>query len=236
MKKSKIFLKKYIDAFLHLFFPNICLYCSNPLLESEETVCYRCISSLEVNRELDFRDNEVAHLFEGKVKINLATVGFRYHKKGILQKLIFQLKYHHHKEIGIILGREMTYALGNTEFSTVDYIIPVPLHPKKERKRGYNQSFFIAKEISEVLKKEVRTDILKRKTNTVSQTKKSRMERFENMENVFFITNGSTLEGKHILLIDDVVTTGSTLVNCAEILEKEVKNIQISIACLAKAD
>ncbi len=234
MKKQ--LLKKYFDALLHLFFPAICLCCNRVLLEFEKTVCYRCICSLERNREHNFTDNEVTALFEGRVRIKMATTGFRYHKEGLLQRFVFQLKYHGHKEIGLILGKEMAFSLKNTPFATVDYIIPVPLHPKKEQKRGYNQSEYIARGISEVLERQLRLDILKRNINTSSQTKKSRLERFENMEDVFCIQNKEGLEANHILLVDDVVTTGSTLINCVEVLQKEIKNIEISIACLAKAD
>ncbi|PID92829.1 MAG: hypothetical protein CSA94_02700 [Bacteroidetes bacterium] len=126
-------LKKYTRGLLHLFFPNTCLLCSKPLFLEEKTVCYRCVSELEPSRIVDFSDNEITQLFEGKVPIVSAFTGFRYHKLGKLQQLIFQLKYHHHKEIGMILGREMGHALENTPFASVDYIIPVPLHPKKQR-------------------------------------------------------------------------------------------------------
>ncbi len=229
-------LKKYTSGLLHLFFPNTCLLCSKPLFSKEKTVCYRCVSELEPSRIVDFSDNEITQLFEGKVPIVTAFTGFRYHKLGKLQQLIFQLKYHHHKEIGMILGREMGYALENTPFASVDYIIPVPLHPKKQRKRGYNQAEWIAKGLGEVLQKKVRTDILLRNVNTTSQTRKSRMERFENMQEVFSVIGSEDLESKHFLLVDDVVTTGSTLVNCVETLQNTIENSQVSIVCLAKAD
>ncbi len=122
------------------------------------------------------------HIFEGISPIYFATTGFQYHKSGVLQQLIFKLKYHHHREIGYILGKIMGEALENTDFQSVDYIIPVPLHPKKQQKRGYNQSEWIAKGIAKVLKKKVRTDVLIRQVNTASQTKKNRMQRYENVQ------------------------------------------------------
>lgn len=230
------FIKEYAAGLVHLVFPKTCLACSQVLLSSEKTVCYNCISKLEPSRYSNFTSNEIVHIFDGNVRIHLATAGFRYHKEGLLQQLIFQLKYHSHKEIGDILGYDMGYELRNTAFQTVDYLIPVPLHPKKQRKRGYNQSEYIARGIGKGLEKETLIDVLKRKDNTVSQTQKNRLERFENVENVFIVTNSSKIEGKHILLIDDVVTTGSTLMSCVNALYNATQNITISIACLAKAD
>lgn len=229
-------LRKYGRAFLHLFLPDTCLICGQTLIRNEKTVCYRCIAKLEPSRYNDFVDNEIAYLFEGRVPVTFATAGFRYHKEGLLQQLIFQLKYHYHKEIGQILGRELGASLENTPLESVDFIIPVPLHPNKQRKRGYNQSERIAIGIAEVLALEVRTDVLLRKKDTISQTKKSRMERFENMEDVFSVKNADSLEGMHILLVDDIVTTGSTLIGCASALHRACKNVKISVACLAKAD
>lgn len=229
-------LKLWTGGLLHLFFPKTCIICARPLLQTERTVCYRCISQLEPSRHTDFSDNEVTHIFEGNIPISFATAGFRYHKGGILQQLIFQLKYHYHEEIGVILGREMGYNLENTPFQTVDLLIPVPLHLKKQRRRGYNQSEKIARGLAEALGKEVRTDVLMRSVHTDSQTSKSRMERFANMQQVFVLKNKENIQGKHILLVDDVVTTGSTLIGCAETLLQEAKDIKISIACLAKAD
>ncbi|PVX52201.1 ComF family protein [Balneicella halophila] len=227
---------RYIEGFTHLFFPDVCLTCSHPLLYGERTVCYRCISRLEPSRYNEYFDNEITHVFDGQVQIQYAFAGFHYHKEGLLQRLIFQLKYHHHKEIGVILGREIGYRLKDTVFENVDYLIPVPLHLKKKRKRGYNQSEHIARGIGEGLEKEVLTDVLIRKVHGVSQTRKSRMERFENMEKTFAVKAGEVLRGKHVLLIDDVVTTGSTLINCVRTLQESSQDLTVSIACLAKAD
>lgn len=229
-------LEKYATGLLHLLFPKTCLICSHPLLSQEKTVCYRCIAQLEPVRYADFKDNEIAHIFEGRIPIALATAGFHYHKGGILQKLIFQLKYHYHKEIGVILGKHAGYALENTPFTEIDLLIPVPLHPKKQRKRGYNQSEWIAKGFGEALNKPVRTDILKRIVHTDSQTRKSRLQRFDNVNKVFSAISCADIAGKHIALVDDVVTTGSTLTACADALRDKTKNVQISIICLAKAD
>lgn len=229
-------LNSYIEGLLHLFFPKTCLICSQTLLQAEKTLCYRCVAMLEPSRYQNFIDNEIVNIFEGNVSVDFATAGFRYHKQGILQQLIFQFKYHHHKEIGVILGRQMGYELENTPFEMVDFLIPVPLHRKKQRRRGYNQSEWIAKGIAEALGKEVRTDVLSRVVYTVSQTRKSREERFANMKQVFALKNANEIRAKHVLLVDDVVTTGSTLIGCAEALIEKVEDVRISVACLAKAD
>lgn len=229
-------MKNFVDGFVHLFFPKTCIICSITLLKNEKTICYRCISQLEKARHTDFQHNEIMHLFEGQIPIQYATAGFKYHKEGILQQLIFKLKYHHQKNIGYILGKQMGITLKDTVFQDVDTIIPVPLHPKRQRERGYNQSEWIAKGLGEILQKEVCTDFLIRSVHTKSQTSKTRTERFDNIHNVFSVTSNDLLNNKHILLVDDVVTTGSTLISCAKALQENSKNIQLSIGCLAKAD
>lgn len=229
-------LKQFIEGFGHLFFPKVCITCDIALLKNEKTICYRCISQLEKARHTDFKNNEIINLFGGQVPIRYATVGFKYHKEGILQQLIFKLKYHHQKNIGYILGKQMGIALKGTVFQTVDLIIPVPLHPKRLRKRGYNQSEWIAKGLSEILEKEVCSDLLIRSVHTKSQTNKTRTERFANTQNIFSVRSNNYLDNKHILLVDDVLTTGSTLISCAKSLLERNKNIRLSIGCLAKAD
>lgn len=230
-------LKTYIKGLIHLFFPHLCISCSNVLTHEEEELCYRCLSRLEPARYSDFEDNEIVQIFEGRVPIRYGTAGFKYHKEGILQRLIFQLKYHGHKKIGKILGAEMGFCLKNTEFQNIDYIIPVPLHPKRQRKRGYNQAEWIAKGLSLALNIRVNTDILHRQVHTSSQTKKNRIQRFENVQEIFKVMGkDEDIADKHILLTDDVITTGSTLEACANALISRFPSVKLSIACLAKAD
>lgn len=229
-------IKDFINGFLHIFFPDVCLNCSEALSQQETKICYRCLSQLQPARYTNHEENEITRIFEGRIPITYATAGFIYHKEGILQHLIFLLKYHRHKDIGQILGREMGSLLQDSVFNEIDTIIPVPLHPKKQKKRGYNQAKWIAMGLSEMLNKSINTSSLLRTTHTASQTKKNRIERFENVQNIFKVMPQIDLTGKHILLVDDIITTGSTIESCANALLTHFPTLKISIACLAKAN
>ncbi len=179
-------------------------------------------------------ENPVSRVFWGRINIKAATSFLFYSKQGKVQNLIHHLKYRRQKDVGIELGKLFGIELQKSPFyKDLDFIIPVPLHPKKLRKRGYNQSLVIA----EGLKKSMGIDVftgLQRKIHSSTQTKKSRYERWENVKDIFKIENPEELENKSILLIDDVLTTGATLEACATVLS-DVPNITISIATLAYA-
>ena len=156
-------------------------------------------------------------------------------KKKVARKLIYQLKYEGGKSVGIFLGKQLGYALKESSFfSNIDYIIPIPLHPTKEKLRGYNQSKYIAKGIQEILQIKVNTKVLIRTENTDSQTRKKRFSRWENMMNSFALKRPETLIDTHILLVDDVVTTGATLEACTQKL-LEIEGVRVSIATIAVA-
>ena len=149
--------------------------------------------------------------------------------------MIHALKYEENKEVGIYLGKQIAYEIGESEFlKHIDYIIAVPLHPKKEKLRGYNQSMCIAKGIQEIMKTEIDSTTLQRTVDTESQTKKNKYSRWVNVGEVFQITDVEKLKNKHILVIDDVVTTGSTLESCAHTLQ-QIKGIKVSIVTIAIA-
>ena len=228
--------RKYLESFVELFFPRICLVCSNNLLGQEELVCLHCLHELpRTNFHLEER-NPVAELFYGRVKIEYATAFFVFSKGSRYQKLIHSLKYKGMNEIGVLLGRYFgADLLDSPYFSDIDVVCPVPLHPKKEKKRGYNQSEFIARGIAERMDKKLSVNNLIRKTYTDSQTRKGRYERWENVEGIFELSIPEEFEGKHILLIDDVVTTGSTLEACVTAIMAATKNTKVSIATLGFA-
>lgn len=222
--------------FVSLFFPNVCHVCGNALVKGEEVICMQCEFHLPKTGYHLFEDNPVAKNFWGRVNIRSATSLYFFSKGQKLQTLIHLLKYRNCKEIGIRLGKLLGIEIKNVaSYSEVDFVLPVPLHKKRIRKRGYNQSELIAEGLGEVLQKPVLKDLLIRRIPNETQTKKSRWQRFENVNEIFGINKSKKHAGhnaKHFLLVDDVVTTGSTLIACAETLEKNF-NAQVSIATLA---
>ena len=224
------------NNFLELFFPTLCVTCGNRLITQEKFLCFDCWQDLPVTNFHHHSGNKVEQLFWGRVNIELATAFFSFNKGSNYQHLIHFIKYKGMKELGYETGKRFGISLSDSAgFSSVGYIVPVPLHPKKEKMRGYNQSEWIAKGISETMKKPVSADNLKRNLHTSTQTRKNRFERWENVENIFETTRPEEFKGKHILLVDDVVTTGSTLESCAFQL-LQIENVKVSIATLAFAD
>lgn len=225
----------WFNDFMNLFYPRLCEACGNYLFKNEETICTRCLFNLP---KTDFhfkKDNPVSILFWGRVNINYASSYYTFSKGSKFQKLIHKLKYHNKKEIGLVLGKHFGESLKKSDFfKDIDVIIPVPLHPKKEKIRGYNQANMIAIGLSKSMKIPVNSTSLVRLIHTNSQTRKNKLERWENVNNIFELLDPHTLENKHILLVDDVVTTGSTLESCSHALLK-AKGAKVSIATLAYA-
>lgn len=221
---------------LELFFPTLCVSCGERLVTQEKFLCFNCWSDLPVTNFHVNPENKVAQLFWGRTQIENATAFFSYKRGSNYQDLIHFIKYKGLKELGFETGRRFGIVLSESaNFNKVDIVIPVPLHPKKQKKRGYNQSEWIAKGISETLNKPLSTNNLKRNLHTSTQTKKNRFERWKNVENIFEVSNPENLTGKHVLLIDDIVTTGSTLEACAFPLLK-IDGVKVSIATLGYAD
>ncbi|MDY6799977.1 MAG: ComF family protein [Bacteroidota bacterium] len=223
-----------LKDFFNLIYPNLCVVCNNHLVSQEKLICTSCLYNLpKTNFHLDI-ENPVSQLFWGRTKIEYATSFYFYHKGSKYQKMMHKFKYHDCKEIGFILGRYFGSQLKDSVFNQVDLIVPVPLHKSKLKKRGYNQSEFVARGLSESLEKEVDAKTLIRSVATSTQTRKSRFERWKNVERIFDIKEPERFRNKHILLVDDVVTTGSTLEACANTL-LEVPETKVSIATLAVA-
>lgn len=195
-----------------------------------------CLADLPVTNFHNEYNNKVAQLFWGRVNITHATAYFPYKKGSKYQQIIHAIKYRGMKEFGFEIGKRFGFELKETSnFRTVDLLVPVPLHPRKQKIRGYNQSEWIARGIANILDLPVITNNLIRKVHTSTQTKKNRFERWQNVEEIFDIENPEFFTGKHILLIDDVVTTGATLEACAYNLLK-IDDVNVSIATLAFAD
>lgn len=226
---------KIFNDFFSLFYPKTCESCGNILLKNENMLCTKCIAELPYTNYHKSEDNPIEKLFWGRVFVYSATALFKFHKKSKYQKLIHKLKYKGKKEIGFYLGQLFAYEIkDNQKYSDIDYVIPVPLHKKRFKERGYNQAEWIAMGICDILKNKLSTTNLIRKVETQTQTKKSRLERWKNVSNIFELQNPTELENKHVLLVDDVITTGSTLESCAESLQT-INNIKISICAIAVA-
>ncbi|MEZ4946879.1 MAG: phosphoribosyltransferase family protein [Cyclobacteriaceae bacterium] len=223
-----------LKDFVSLFFPRYCLACSNSLVGGEETLCTYCIVHLpKTNYELG--DNPVRDRLAGRLPITYGVAFLKLKKGGVVQKMLHQLKYKHHPEIGVKLGKVFGNELKQKGLSaTFDLIIPVPLHPSRIRKRGYNQSAKFAEGLSYVLQVPWDESISVRKTRTKTQTNKSKLERWENVKDVFAIAQSGQVSGKRILLVDDVITTGATLEACGLHLINS-GCAQLSVACIAEA-
>lgn len=224
----------FTDLF-NLFFPLICSGCHTPLVKGEDVLCLGCLADLPKTHFASLTTNPVADIFIGRTNIVYGNAFCQFDKGGKVQDLLHQLKYRGRREIGYrlgyLFGSELIQAI---EFVEIDAIIPVPLHKKKQRKRGYNQSIEICKGISEAMSKPLITGNLIRKKHTSSQTSKGRFERWQNVSGIFEVRNSNALKGKHLLLVDDVITTGATLESCSEELLK-ISGVKISIAALAQA-
>ncbi|MGD1845919.1 MAG: ComF family protein [Salibacteraceae bacterium] len=222
--------------FISLIYPRLCVGCGQALLRHEPSVCTICRYSLPRTRFHGDPENPVNKLFWGKVAIERATAGYHFRKGSKVQRLIHQLKYKDRPEVGRTLGLFLGEDLKkDAHFSTVDLVIPVPLHPRKKRKRGYNQSDFIAEGMADGLGIVSENQLLYRAIANTSQTRKGHYERWQNVASIFKINEKKAVDHKHFLLVDDVVTTGSTLESCAATL-LSLPDCKVSIATLAVTD
>lgn len=229
-------LRQGVSDVLGLLYPSLCVTCGERLITGEQHVCFNCWNDLPLTNFHLEPENKVAQLFWGRVKLENATSFFSYKKGSRYQHLIHYIKYKGLKELGRETGQRFGYVLKESDvFMAVDLVVPVPLHPKKEKIRGYNQCFYIAGGMAEAMGKELSSDNLHRKIFTSTQTRKNRFERWQNVEGIFGLQRPEEFAGKHILLVDDVVTTGSTLEACAFQL-LQLTGTQVSIATVAYAD
>lgn len=228
--KSNIF----VD-FFNLFYPNTCAACGQRLVTAEKVICTACLSDLPKTGFQNTADNPVSRLFWGRVNIKNATALFRFTKESKFQDLLHLLKYKGRQDVGVELGRQLGHELNKSEFyKNMHIVIPVPLHPKRQQKRGYNQAECIATGIAEAMNIKLENACVIRNIETQTQTKKNRIERWKNVESIFKVTNNKLLENKNILLVDDVITTGATLEACATEIIK-TSTCEINVATLAMA-
>lgn len=224
-----------LEAFLSLIYPHTCAGCNKTLHPHEDCVCLQCKVQLPRTYFENQSGNFIEKLFWGKMEVERASAHYFFHQDSTIQRLMHHLKYDNKPQIGFVLGklvgadwRKKNY------FSDVDLIMPIPLHMKKLRKRGYNQAAEIAKGMAEMLDVEMSTHHLIRTVYTDTQTRKSTFDRWKNVNAIFQINQPHTLKNKHVLIVDDVVTTGSTLQAAAFEL-KALKDVKVSVATVAVA-
>ena len=211
----------YFRDFTHLFFPHNCEGCGTDVLQNDTMLCAECLLKLPETGFIKEADNPVENIFYGRIKVEAAGSAFYFTKDSLLQHLIVELKYRGNKNLGFYLGKLLGYQLVQSErFNDIDAIIPLPLNIRKEKKRGYNQAAAIADGIAAVWQKPILKNSVERMVFTETQTHKNRISRWQTMKDVFMVTDKNSIENKHILLIDDIVTTGATLEACGtKILE-----------------
>ena len=236
VRRKSILIKDWLDAFLSIFFPRCCLVCGGVLAKGEECLCARCNMDLPRTNYHKMKDNPVEKLFWGKIPLERATSYFFYRRGGDTRRILHSLKYGGQKEIGEIMGRHLAVELLSSGFfEGIDMLVPVPLHKKKEKLRGYNQSEWIARGVSQVVGLPVDVSSMIREKHTDTQTRKSTYERWENVDGIFRLRHPENFVGKHVLIIDDVLTTGSTTTACADVFH-EVEGVRISVLTLAVAE
>lgn len=213
---------EYYLRFLNLIAPKTCVICGNRLTITERTLC--CICNLHLPRtnfQKNPYDNNMAKLFWARIPVERVAAFFYYEPHSEVCRIVHSFKYMNNPENAEYMGRMVAaeYQLSNF-FDSIDGIVPIPLSRKRQLKRGYNQSYEIARGVSDITGIPIINKVVKRRTFKKSQTKTHFWERFENVEDVFQLINGDAINGKHILLIDDVITTGATVISCAKEMKK----------------
>lgn len=229
-------IKKWLAAFVSLLFPRCCVVCGGPLAQGEACICTMCNINLPRTGYHLRKDNPAEQLFWGKIPVERASSFFFYRKGSDYRHILHRLKYGGEKETGEVMGRYMASELASSGFfSGMDVIVPVPLHRKKLQARGYNQSEWIARGISGVTGLPVESGSVVRCRHTETQTCKSAFARWENVDGIFSVVHPERFAGKHVLIVDDVLTTGATTVACANSLLSQ-EGVRVSILTLAMAE
>ncbi|MBP2831324.1 ComF family protein [Aquimarina sp. U1-2] len=217
----------------YLFYPIHCAACNNALYRNEKLLCTTCRHELPLGNFHTINAKKIEKVFYGRVKIENAASLFIFEKGSLVQNLIHNLKYKGREEIGEELGKWLGEKLyTNKNYHEIDAVIPVPLHKKRLRERGYNQVEKFGKEIAKKLKTAYIDTVLKKNTYHKKQSKHNKSTRWANTSETFDLQNTSLLENKHILVVDDIITTGATIESCIELLSS-IPNVKISVATMA---
>ncbi len=225
----------FINDFLSLIYPRYCEACETNLYGHEQFICNKCRLDLPRSNYHLSNETELEKIFYGRIPLTYAWPYYLFEKSGRIQRLLHAIKYENQKELAHHIGIQYGNELKQRELTgTIDLVLPIPLHAKKLKSRGYNQSEWFAKGMSEAFAKPLVSDYLERVENTSTQTRKNKYQRWENVEGIFNCKKKSDLRNKHILLVDDVVTTGATL-EAAYLALKDIEGLKISIASIAFA-
>jgi ComF family protein len=210
-------LKTVLHPLLHLFIPHHCAGCGSDIMSREQVLCMHCINRLPVTSFHLHAGNPVEKIFWGRMPVTDAASYLYFSKDSLLQRIVHELKYKGNKELGLFIGRKMGELLLQTHrFRDIDALIPLPLFAARERKRGYNQALVLCQGMADVLRVPILKQVMRRVASSETQTNKNRIDRWLNMQGKFELQQPEAIAGKHILLVDDVITTGATLEACGQ--------------------
>jgi ComF family protein len=227
-------IKSIVRDIRQVLLPRMCIICDKRLQIDEHLICTGCLTKLPYTCYRGQAENGAVRLFYGEVEIERGNAYLYYYTGADSRKILFALKYHKQPQIGLLFGRMMAQDLFSTDFfNGIDALVPVPLAPRRQRQRGYNQSEWLAKGISQTTGLPVWTDVVKRIVENPTQTHLNHAQRRRNVEGIFLCVNPEKLQNKHILVIDDVVTTGATLISCMHSMQN-VPGIKFSMLTLAQ--
>jgi len=228
-------LQRFWGAFAHLFYPHVCAGCGSDALPENSELCLSCLYDLPVTGFENHADNPVEKIFAGRLRIESASAHYYFSKQSPIQYILHQIKYGGNRQLahqlGIMVGTALKESL---RFNMVDLIIPMPLFIKRERERGYNQAGVLCGGMAAVMNLPVCTELVYRSRETDTQTKKNRIDRWNNIRGKFSVLDGTPAVHRHLLLVDDVITTGATLEACGSVL-LEIPGVKLSIAVLCFA-
>lgn len=224
-----------LHPLLHLMYPHTCECCGHDLTRREEVLCLRCSGKLPATGFQLMHHNPVEKVFWGRVPLQHATAGYYFGRHALLQQLVHQFKYHGRKDIALYMGRQLGLQLQQSSWwQQISLVVPVPLNSVRQRHRGYNQAALLAAGIAGVLGCRMEAGALARMSAVTTQTHKTRPERWENVATVFALQKPAAVQQQHVLLVDDVLTTGATLEACTRAI-MEGSNVSVSVCSLACA-